>query len=206
MRIIELSVVNERRIHRKTESVISGTPPWIIGVGSFSHRFPTHRIASIASPIFWLRDQLQACFLTAILNSRLLEWRFRLTSTNNHVSTAEIAALPIPDCRTVITSPAETRAALAAEAQRTRRSCGHDRRLHRGSGLRRRAIGRAAGAVRRDPRSPRGPGRADDRHEQAKGRRDARLSGLAGAGNRRQDRRSDGPVAAPQLPRRLPKR
>ena len=64
------------------------------------------------------KDQLQACFLIAILNSRLLEWRFRLTSTNNHVSTAEIAALPIPDCRTVAVSPAETRAALAAEAQR----------------------------------------------------------------------------------------
>jgi hypothetical protein len=63
------------------------------------------------------KDQLQACFLIAILNSRLLEWRFRLTSTNNHVSTAEIAALPIPDCRTAITSPAETRALLAAEAQ-----------------------------------------------------------------------------------------
>ncbi|MHB8646539.1 MAG: hypothetical protein ACYDAR_12195 [Thermomicrobiales bacterium] len=29
-----------------------------------------------------------------MLNSKLLEWRFRLTSTNNHVSTREIANLP----------------------------------------------------------------------------------------------------------------
>ena len=63
------------------------------------------------------KNQLQACFLTAILNSRLLEWRFRLTSTNNHVSTAEIATLPIPDCRTAITSPAETRTALDTEVR-----------------------------------------------------------------------------------------
>ena len=33
----------------------------------------------------------------ALLNSSLLEWRFRLTSSNNHVSTDEIGTLPVPD-------------------------------------------------------------------------------------------------------------
>lgn len=56
-------------------------------------------------------------FLIGILNSRLLEWRFRLTSTNNHVSTAEIAALPVPSIRTASSSPDDTRAALADEAK-----------------------------------------------------------------------------------------
>jgi adenine-specific DNA-methyltransferase len=34
-------------------------------------------------------------YLLAILNSRLTQWRFRLTSTNNNVSTNELEALPI---------------------------------------------------------------------------------------------------------------
>jgi len=45
---------------------------------------------------FLITDKNQALALLAMLNSRLLEWRFRLTSSNNHVSTSEIAALPIP--------------------------------------------------------------------------------------------------------------
>jgi hypothetical protein len=45
---------------------------------------------------FPITDKTVALSRLAILNSRLLEWRFRLTSTNNHVSTSEIAALPLP--------------------------------------------------------------------------------------------------------------
>jgi Alw26I/Eco31I/Esp3I family type II restriction m6 adenine DNA methyltransferase len=44
---------------------------------------------------FLIENTTNAFALLAILNSRLLEWRFRLTSTNNHVSTSEIDALPI---------------------------------------------------------------------------------------------------------------
>jgi hypothetical protein len=33
----------------------------------------------------------------ALLNSRLAQWRFRLTSTNNNVGTNELEALPFPD-------------------------------------------------------------------------------------------------------------
>ncbi len=35
-------------------------------------------------------------FILGILNSSILEWRFRLTSTNNHVNSYEIDSLPIP--------------------------------------------------------------------------------------------------------------
>ncbi len=35
-------------------------------------------------------------YLLGLLNSRLLNWRFKITSTNNYLSAAEIEALPIP--------------------------------------------------------------------------------------------------------------
>jgi len=35
-------------------------------------------------------------YLLGLLNSRLLNWRLRITSTNNYISAAEIEALPIP--------------------------------------------------------------------------------------------------------------
>lgn len=43
-----------------------------------------------------IEDNIRSFALLALLNSHLLEWRFNLTSTNNHVSTSEIDALPIP--------------------------------------------------------------------------------------------------------------
>ncbi|VXD24530.1 Genome sequencing data, contig C321 [Planktothrix serta PCC 8927] len=45
---------------------------------------------------FLIENNHSAFTLLALLNSNLLEWRFRLTSTNNHISISEIAALPIP--------------------------------------------------------------------------------------------------------------
>lgn len=35
--------------------------------------------------------------LLGLLNSRLFQWRFKLTSTNNNVGTNELEALPFPD-------------------------------------------------------------------------------------------------------------
>ncbi|MGO9118363.1 MAG: Eco57I restriction-modification methylase domain-containing protein [Desulfomonilaceae bacterium] len=35
-------------------------------------------------------------YMLGLLNSRLLNWRFRITSTNNYISASEIEALPIP--------------------------------------------------------------------------------------------------------------
>ncbi len=51
--------------------------------------------------------------LLALLNSQLLEWRFRLTSTNNHVSTREIASLPAIHFNS--NTPEPERARLVAE-------------------------------------------------------------------------------------------
>ncbi len=39
---------------------------------------------------------LPANYLLGLLNSRILNWRFKLTSTNNYISAAEVHALPIP--------------------------------------------------------------------------------------------------------------
>ncbi len=41
-------------------------------------------------------DENKLKFIMALLNSKLLNWRFKLTSTNNHVSGNEIRNLPIP--------------------------------------------------------------------------------------------------------------
>jgi hypothetical protein len=43
-----------------------------------------------------LRVNIDAHFVLAILNSKLLDWYFRKTSTNNHVNMYEIEQLPIP--------------------------------------------------------------------------------------------------------------
>ncbi len=45
-----------------------------------------------------------ADYLLGLLNSRLLNWRFKITSTNNYLSAAEIEALPIPRIPKAITT------------------------------------------------------------------------------------------------------
>jgi type I restriction-modification system DNA methylase subunit len=66
-------------------------------------------------------DKTWGHFLLALFNSELLNWRFSLTSTNNHVSTSEIAELPL---RTIhFTTPADERARLAEEGCRLYQSC-----------------------------------------------------------------------------------
>ncbi len=55
-------------------------------------------------------------FALALINSKLLNWCFRLFSTNNNVSTTELADLPIRSI--AFTTPADERARLAAEAGR----------------------------------------------------------------------------------------
>ena len=68
-------------------------------------------IASRVTPRAYFADSLNSIvivddkkcdieYLLALLNSRLFQWRFRLTSTNNNVATNELACLPfrlIPD-------------------------------------------------------------------------------------------------------------
>jgi len=45
-------------------------------------------------------NRSRSLFLLGVLNSELLNWRFSLTNTNNHVSTRELIQLPIPDLDT----------------------------------------------------------------------------------------------------------
>lgn len=56
---------------------------------------------------YFLIENSTSWFYLALLNSALAEWRFRLTSTNNHVSTDEIASLPLR--RILFTTPAAER-------------------------------------------------------------------------------------------------
>ena len=63
---------------------------------------------------FLIEDNIRSFALLALLNSRLLEWRFSLTSTNNHVSTSEIDALPVPIF--LLTTPTDRRQQLLENA------------------------------------------------------------------------------------------
>ncbi|MBC8263432.1 MAG: N-6 DNA methylase [Anaerolineales bacterium] len=71
---------------------------------------PSHCFDSIS--YFPVTSSNRAHALLALLNSQLLEWRFRITSTNNHVSTREIASLP--GFRFAFTTPPDERAQLTA--------------------------------------------------------------------------------------------
>jgi len=53
--------------------------------------------------------------ILGLLNSKLWEWRFRLTSTNNHVNAYEIDSMPFPAFS--FTTPAERRASLRRDAE-----------------------------------------------------------------------------------------
>ncbi len=53
-------------------------------------------------------------FLMALFNSHLVNWRFRVTSSNNHVSNREVAQLPVPPLDT-LEGPAEELAARLVE-------------------------------------------------------------------------------------------
>jgi len=74
---------------------------------------PTYCFDSIS--YFPIIDGIKEFALLSMLNSELFEWRFRLTSTNNHVSTREIAGLP--GISFTSTTHAEERARLGAELQ-----------------------------------------------------------------------------------------
>ena len=43
-----------------------------------------------------LQNPRDAKFLVGLLNSKLLNWLFKITSTNNHVNLYELESLPIP--------------------------------------------------------------------------------------------------------------
>jgi type I restriction-modification system DNA methylase subunit len=61
-----------------------------------------------------LREEASCGFLTALLNTRLLDWRFDLTSTNNNINGYEVEALPIP--KIGFSTPLENRKYLSDQA------------------------------------------------------------------------------------------
>jgi Alw26I/Eco31I/Esp3I family type II restriction m6 adenine DNA methyltransferase len=44
----------------------------------------------------WKSDEISLKYLLGVLNSNILEWRFNLTSSNNHVGNHELGDLPLP--------------------------------------------------------------------------------------------------------------
>ncbi|MGI6017157.1 MAG: Eco57I restriction-modification methylase domain-containing protein [Methanothrix sp.] len=60
----------------------------------------------------------------ALLNSKIVDWRFGLTSTTNHVNSYELDVIPIP--KFCFTTPAPERARLVAELQQLYSEGKHD--------------------------------------------------------------------------------
>lgn len=86
-----------------------------------------HRIvATLSEPNWYFADStnsvvveptcdLSPDYILACLNSRLLQWRFQLTSSNNNVGTNELAALPIRLLDLGDAGEARTHAAIVAQ-------------------------------------------------------------------------------------------
>ncbi|WP_295965327.1 DNA methyltransferase [uncultured Xanthomonas sp.] len=55
---------------------------------------PTYFADSTNSIFVDKKSEISICYVLALLNSRLMQWRFKLTSTNNNVGTNEIESLP----------------------------------------------------------------------------------------------------------------
>lgn len=52
-----------------------------------------------------LKDTVNAKYILAIINSNLIDWYFRKTSTNNHINIYELEQLPIPNAATELQQP-----------------------------------------------------------------------------------------------------
>ena len=63
-----------------------------------------------------VRPKADLYFVLGLLNSSLCEWRFRLTSTNNHVNSYEVDRLPL--CPINFTTPKAERERLVQEGKR----------------------------------------------------------------------------------------
>lgn len=83
---------------------------------------PCHCFDSVS---YLLAEGATTYFYLAILNSSLQEWRFRLTSSNNHISTDEIASLPIRRIN-FTTTPAH-RTAMDEKARKLYERCVSER-------------------------------------------------------------------------------
>lgn len=78
----------------------------VVQLGIRNMRTRPRLVAALAPPGVYLGNSLNvyepcpgvsAAFLCAVLNSRLLDWMFRLGSGNNNINLREMAGLPFPD-------------------------------------------------------------------------------------------------------------
>ena len=69
-----------------------------------------------ANLVYW-KTEREAFLGIGLLNSKLLDWVFRTTSTNNHVNQYEIANLPIPSTEALASADGEKLVALVKRAE-----------------------------------------------------------------------------------------
>lgn len=67
--------------------------------------------------IAYLPSPSAALLAVGLLNSRLLDWTFRTTSTNNHVNLYELVALPIPSEAALASADGDALVALVKRAE-----------------------------------------------------------------------------------------
>jgi len=79
---------------------------------------PSYCFESIS---YFLDEGIESLFFLSVLNARLMEWRFGLTSTNNMVSTNEIASLPNRRIKFILLT--EQRAYYLEKAKNLYHSC-----------------------------------------------------------------------------------
>jgi Alw26I/Eco31I/Esp3I family type II restriction m6 adenine DNA methyltransferase len=75
---------------------------------------PNHFLAHTTNYLL-VKNRYSIYFILAIINSRLLNWRFKLTSTTNHVSGNEVRRLPLR--KIVFSTPSTRRSELLVRAK-----------------------------------------------------------------------------------------
>ena len=79
-----------------TTQNITGTADKIRIYANFTESKNTKIVFLDSYNISYCKNARDAKFLVRLLNSKLLNWLFKITSTNNHVNLYELESLPIP--------------------------------------------------------------------------------------------------------------
>lgn len=64
---------------------------------SFAHVMAERAVANSCNYLTFRGERTVLLYLLGLLNSSLLNWRFKVTNSNNHVANSELAELPVPD-------------------------------------------------------------------------------------------------------------
>lgn len=71
---------------------------------SFSKVKPNHILANSCNFMTVEKDTMALDALLGYMNSSFVDWRFKMTSSNNHVNNYELLEIPLPDPHTFRTS------------------------------------------------------------------------------------------------------